>query len=481
MSSDGSSDSSSSSDSPSSRSDSSSDSNSSESSFSNYSTRKFEISKAKSTSLSKWIVTGINDDKIKKCREMYKPTLKRKANILINPSLDESVFLRLRTFKGSHATKANIDPTEKTLRKLSFKILDLVKPLLFLAGRRKLKRKSKSDSIAIKIALRLWATLLRDVIKTRRHNILSQVYPEFTGLLERTDIWSGGEDLFGRKFLKHLVGEARSQATLEGISKRSEKAGSENSQQAPSTSREKNADSFFNSRSRNGQVPDEADSGPSNSWADHAPVSRTGRVSDYTGFGDGRSPHAPPGKEFVDIPVGGMSSSDNQSFDSQLWQIESERFLAVIRSGILRLYLLDAQLRRGQKSLRLLSEEQLETECGITNSIHRQRIFDAIRCENGIYDYLDNKPLDAFISYRRSTGAQWDSLLKVHLQLRNFTVFIDVERLEASKFDNNLLQSISQAKYFLLVLTPNALDRCLGDDERKDWVHREIVAALESN
>jgi hypothetical protein len=72
-------------------------------------------------------------------------------------------------------------------------------------------------------------------------------------------------------------------------------------------------------------------------------------------------------------------------------------------------------------------------------------------------------------------------LYLVHLQLRNFTVFIDVERLEAGKFDNNLLQSISQAKYFLLVLTPNALDRCLGDDERKDWVHREIVAALESN
>lgn len=67
------------------------------------------------------------------------------------------------------------------------------------------------------------------------------------------------------------------------------------------------------------------------------------------------------------------------------------------------------------------------------------------------------------------------------MQLRNFTVFIDVERLEAGKFDNNLLQSIRQAKYFLLVLTPNALDRCQGDDERKDWVHREICAALDSN
>ena len=69
------------------------------------------------------------------------------------------------------------------------------------------------------------------------------------------------------------------------------------------------------------------------------------------------------------------------------------------------------------------------------------------------------------------------SLLKVHLHLRTFTVFIDVERLEAGKFDNNLLQSIRQAKNFLLVLTPNALDRCIGDVECKDWVHRVSTQA----
>ncbi|EFX77225.1 hypothetical protein DAPPUDRAFT_247970 [Daphnia pulex] len=40
------------------------------------------------------------------------------------------------------------------------------------------------------------------------------------------------------------------------------------------------------------------------------------------------------------------------------------------------------------------------------------------------------------------------------------------------------LKSISKAKYFLLVLTPNALNRC---DEPKDWVHTEIVAVFESN
>lgn len=64
------------------------------------------------------------------------------------------------------------------------------------------------------------------------------------------------------------------------------------------------------------------------------------------------------------------------------------------------------------------------------------------------------------------------NLFQVHLQLRGFTVFIDVERLEAGKFDNNLLNSIRQAKHFILVLTPRSLDRCIEDFEGKDWVHR---------
>ncbi|XP_020710386.1 NAD(+) hydrolase sarm1 [Athalia rosae] len=137
-------------------------------------------------------------------------------------------------------------------------------------------------------------------------------------------------------------------------------------------------------------------------------------------------------------------------------------------------------------SIRNLSEDQLVTECSITNSIHRLRILDAIKNIqhspgfNSSEDESLNKKLDVFVSYRRSNGSQLASLLKVHLQLRSFSVFIDVERLEAGKFDNNLLQSIRQAKHFLLVLTPKALDRCIQDTECKDWVHREIVAALQS-
>ena len=82
--------------------------------------------------------------------------------------------------------------------------------------------------------------------------------------------------------------------------------------------------------------------------------------------------------------------------------------------------------------------------------------------------------MDVFISYRRANGSQLASLLKVLLTIRNLSVFLDVDRLEAGKFDNNLLQSIRSARNFVLVLTPQALDRCKGDEEQKDWIHKEI-------
>lgn len=135
-----------------------------------------------------------------------------------------------------------------------------------------------------------------------------------------------------------------------------------------------------------------------------------------------------------------------------------------------------------KEMLRYLTEEQLITECGIMNSIHRQRLRDFVASDGGQLQDANSldKNLDIFISYRRSNGSQLASLLKVHMQLKEFSVFIDVERLEAGKFDNNLLNSVRQAKNFLLVLTPNSLDRCVADTDCKDWVHREIVAALQS-
>ena len=64
------------------------------------------------------------------------------------------------------------------------------------------------------------------------------------------------------------------------------------------------------------------------------------------------------------------------------------------------------------------------------------------------------------------------SLLKVHLQVRGFSVFIDVEKLEAGKFEDKLIQSVQRARNFILVLSANAPDKCIGDTGMKDWVHK---------
>ena len=67
------------------------------------------------------------------------------------------------------------------------------------------------------------------------------------------------------------------------------------------------------------------------------------------------------------------------------------------------------------------------------------------------------------------------------LQMRGVSTFLDIERLEAGKFDCSLIENIRRAKHFILVLTPHALDRCIDDHDCKDWVHREIVEAIKNN
>ncbi|KFV71945.1 Sterile alpha and TIR motif-containing protein 1 [Struthio camelus australis] len=132
--------------------------------------------------------------------------------------------------------------------------------------------------------------------------------------------------------------------------------------------------------------------------------------------------------------------------------------------------------------LHRVTEQQLQEDCHIDLGFHRVRILSAARemLHSPIMPQISSNGTDVFISYRRSTGCQLASLLKVHLQLHGFSVFIDVEKLEAGKFEDKLIQSVMSARNFVLVLSPNALDKCMGDPECKDWVHKEIVTALNS-
>ena len=90
------------------------------------------------------------------------------------------------------------------------------------------------------------------------------------------------------------------------------------------------------------------------------------------------------------------------------------------------------------------------------------------------------KKHDVFLSYRRSNGSQLASLLKVHLQLRGLNVFLDVTGLGSGNFDEALLTTISNSLNMVIVLTPHALDRCLGDDSSDDWVRRELAHAMDT-
>lgn len=179
--------------------------------------------------------------------------------------------------------------------------------------------------------------------------------------------------------------------------------------------------------------------------------------------------------------IADYSSLDKTNLCSLLGQDNIQYAYPILKFGVTR------------DNIHHLDGDQLLAECRIPNSIHRLLLAQSIK---SLQDRLaieaareaaneaskeNAKTLDVFVSYRRSNGSQLASLLKVHLQLRGFSVFIDVERLEAGKFDNNLLDSIKAAKNFILVLSPNALDRCIGDHECKDWVHKETVAALASD
>lgn len=122
-------------------------------------------------------------------------------------------------------------------------------------------------------------------------------------------------------------------------------------------------------------------------------------------------------------------------------------------------------------TIRNLTEDQLAVNCGIANRVHLSHILDSIN---------DDETTDVFISYRRSNGSQLASLLKVYLEIRDYRVFIDVVRLKNGYFGHNLLEHLKRAKNFVLVLTKNSLDKCVGDNRCHDWVHKEIVTAMQN-
>ena len=76
----------------------------------------------------------------------------------------------------------------------------------------------------------------------------------------------------------------------------------------------------------------------------------------------------------------------------------------------------------------VISEAQLQT---ISNDLKELKHSMSLITDNS--DYLENnfdsleKTWDVFISYRRSNGSPLASLLRVNLEIRKFSVFLDVD------------------------------------------------------
>ena len=163
--------------------------------------------------------------------------------MLTNPSLDEAFYIRLKSVKNSAAAKSNIDQLEKVYRNQTYKLIDAVKPLMFLASRVGKKKKSRKDTLAIRAALKLWAVLYNDITTARRRNILSQIYPQNIGLLDNKGILPvGGEYLFGPKFVNALVDQVN---TLNKLDQAGKSAVPPPSQPRPFTSSGSNAQNRY--------------------------------------------------------------------------------------------------------------------------------------------------------------------------------------------------------------------------------------------
>ena len=83
-----------------------------------------------------------------------------------------------------------------------------------------------------------------------------------------------------------------------------------------------------------------------------------------------------------------------------------------------------------------------------------------------------------FISYRREGGEFLGKVLYDELSRNGYSVFYDIESMRSGRFNEQLYEKIEESDDFLLILTPDCLDRCKNSE---DWVRKEIEHAVKLN
>jgi len=91
---------------------------------------------------------------------------------------------------------------------------------------------------------------------------------------------------------------------------------------------------------------------------------------------------------------------------------------------------------------------------------------------------MDNLSNSVFISYRREASAIYALAVYQHLEAQGIDAFYDVESIKAGQFGEIILGQIAARPYFMPILTPGTLPRCV---DAGDWVRREFEHALSVN
>ena len=87
---------------------------------------------------------------------------------------------------------------------------------------------------------------------------------------------------------------------------------------------------------------------------------------------------------------------------------------------------------------------------------------------------------DVFLSYRRKGGFETAKHLFDLLTKDGYKVCLDLNTLREGDFDKALLSQIDECQDFILIVDPNAFERCVNPDydPKNDWLRQELAYAL---
>ena len=83
-----------------------------------------------------------------------------------------------------------------------------------------------------------------------------------------------------------------------------------------------------------------------------------------------------------------------------------------------------------------------------------------------------------FISYRRDISGYTARAVFQDLRTYGIDTFLDINSIDRGQFEPIILKQIAARPYFLLILAPGCLERCIAPN---DWLRREIEHALDLN